>query len=35
MKTKKLVSNNAYFRSAAMVTTKIITKIIENHSEFS
>jgi len=35
MKNKKIVTNNVCFCSSTMLTSKIITEIIENHSEFS
>jgi len=34
-KTQKIIANYACFCSAAMLTSRIITEIIENHSEFS
>jgi len=34
-KNKKIVSNYVFFCSSTMLTLKIITEIIENHSEFS
>jgi len=32
---QKIVTNSVYFCSSTMLTSKIITGIIENHSEFS
>ena len=34
MKNTKIVTNNVCFCSSTMLTSKIITEIIENHSEF-
>jgi len=35
MKNKKIVTNSVCFCSSSMLTSKIITEVIENHSEFS
>jgi len=35
MKNKKLVTNNVCFCSSTMLTSKIVTEIIEKRSEFS